>query len=97
MIPLGMYDYTIPEQSSMLCEVTGSGSVDLDMGFSGEPLFRLLHWLLWETEASLHLNCSRQAVAEGDLTNDCDATGETRAGNAEAGYSSPGWKASLSL
>lgn len=46
-----------------------SGSVDLNMSFSGEPLFNLLHWLLWGTEASLLLNSSRQAVAEGDLTN----------------------------
>lgn len=53
-----------------------SGSVDLDVGFSGEPLFNLLHWLFWETEACLHLTCSRQAVVEGELTNDCDVRGD---------------------
>lgn len=57
-----------PPSLRSLYEGKVSGSVDLNMSFSGEPLFSLLHWLLWGTEASL-LNCSRQAVAEGDLTN----------------------------
>lgn len=58
-----------PPSLRSLYEGKVSGSVDLNMSFSGEPLFSLLHWLLWGTEASPLLNCSRQAVAEGDLTN----------------------------
>lgn len=73
----------------MLYEVEVSGSVDLDMSFSGEPLFNLLHWLLWETEASLHLNCSRQAVAEGDLTNAYHVSGGVGRG-CWGGRSTPG-------
>lgn len=70
-----MHYYPVSTHSSMLYEVKVSGSVDLDMSFSGELLFNLLYWLSWETEASLHLNCSRQAVAEGDLTKACHVVG----------------------
>lgn len=70
-----------------------SGSVDLNMSFSGEPLFNLLHWLLWGTEASLLLNSSRQAVAEGDLTNAYHVRGGVGRG-CWGGCSTPRWRAS---
>lgn len=36
-----------PPSLRSLYEGKVSGSVDLNMSFSGEPLFSLLHWLLW--------------------------------------------------
>lgn len=82
-----------PPSLRSLYEGKVSGSVDLNMSFSGESLFSLLHWLLWGTEASL-LNCSRQAVAEGDLTNAHHVGGVGVGRGCWGGGSTPRWRAS---